>query len=618
MAGNDAGGRLYGSLGCVGFVAIRRAVHLLHHVEAIAVVGGAENEFGDTDVVMACTESDRLLALNASTYHTAREVDERLVDELHVLYLAVERNLHAGSVRVGWVASGGCKHMAVLLHLDEVVADGHADGECAVLGRLYEFAVATAYRAIYIERASLHGIIGAFVEDGARYGERRYVGEVYSAMHERRGADVACGIGGRELVYAQGGDDHIVGAFARERYATDDEVALCVGQGKQSELLRCGDDAARGQCAGAEACVVAVCHATRLRVVVGGGLSAETFVDGPVGHEGVFRPAEGMVVVGENFLTAQCLVAEHAHLVDVAREGTVGRRLVAAAETQSGVVGIGKLHLGVELVGKWHNGNRIVSVDCRHGGCARCINGEGERREGVGLQIDARRRRSGCALHGEQIALAVGIGRIKRQLQLAAEVENGGCGARLRIVGANHHLQGVGLGGEILVERLAVLAKEHAIASSRHAEGIELSALLLCAVATYQCHAGACHGCSGAVGDAARHDAGGATESVVALLKACIAAVARGDAHHLVVVILSGQRRLVLIVIRRGGAAGLVDGRPCVGALHTACHLVACHVGSYLVGFPCHLHQSVVVALGGVDRRNLRVAGDAALQNVGA
>ena len=106
MAGNGAGGRLYGSLGGVGFVAIRRAVHLLHHVEAIAVVCRAENEFGDADVVMACTESNGLLALNASTYHAAREVDKRLVDELHVLYLAVERNLHAGSVRVGWVASG--------------------------------------------------------------------------------------------------------------------------------------------------------------------------------------------------------------------------------------------------------------------------------------------------------------------------------------------------------------------------------------------------------------------------------------------------------------------------------------------------------------------------------
>ena len=66
----------------------------------------AFEEFGDTDVVMACTESDRLLSLNASTYHAAREVDECLVYELHVLYLAVERNLHAGSVRVGGVASG--------------------------------------------------------------------------------------------------------------------------------------------------------------------------------------------------------------------------------------------------------------------------------------------------------------------------------------------------------------------------------------------------------------------------------------------------------------------------------------------------------------------------------
>ena len=335
--------------------------------------------------------------------------------------------------------------MTVLLHLDEVVADGHADGECAVLRRLYEFAVATAYRAIYIECASLHGIIAAFVEDGARYGERRYVGEVYSAMHERRGADVACGIGGREFVYAQGGDDHIVGAFSRERYATYYEVALCVSQGKEAKLLRCRDDASSGQCAGAEACVVAVCHATRLRVVVGGGLSAETFVDGPVGHECVFRSAKGVVVVGENLLTAQCLVAEHAHLVDVAREGTVGRRLVAAAETQSGVVGIGKQHLGVELVGEWHDGNRIVSVDGGNGGCARCINGEGERCEGVRLQIDARRCRSGCALEGERIALAIGICRTERQLQLAAEVENGWCGARLRIVGANHHLQGVGL-----------------------------------------------------------------------------------------------------------------------------------------------------------------------------
>ncbi len=64
-------------------------------------------------------------------------------------------------------------------------------------------------------------------------------------MHERRGADVACGICWRVFVYAHGWDNHIVGSVTRERYATDDEVALCVGQAKQSELMRCRNDAAR-------------------------------------------------------------------------------------------------------------------------------------------------------------------------------------------------------------------------------------------------------------------------------------------------------------------------------------------------------------------------------------
>ena len=162
--------------------------------------------------------------------------------------------------------------------------------------------------------------------------------------------------------------------------------------------------------------MVAVCHATRLRVVVGGGLSTDTFIDRPVSYESVFCSAEGMVVVGENFVFSESLVAEHAHLVDIAREGMVCRRLVTAAETQSCVVGIGKLHLGAEFVGEWYNGYRIFGVDCRHCGCARSIYGESQRSEGVRLQIDARRCRSGSALEGKRIALAIGICSTKRQL----------------------------------------------------------------------------------------------------------------------------------------------------------------------------------------------------------
>ena len=119
--------------------------------------------------------------------------------------------------------------MSALLHPDRVVANGNADGECAVLSRLDHVSFACAEVAVDVELYALHRIVGAGIHDFSAYWERRHVFEVDAAMVERRHADVARQIGRRELVDAQRGDDGVVGAVARERHAAHHVVAFLVG-----------------------------------------------------------------------------------------------------------------------------------------------------------------------------------------------------------------------------------------------------------------------------------------------------------------------------------------------------------------------------------------------------
>ena len=116
---------------------------------------------------------------------TSGEVDERFVGEVHSLFLTVEVFPLAGIVRIGWESSTIGEDMSALRHLDEVVADGHADGVLAILVGFHDFAILRTDGAVDIEGDILYGIVGAGIAYLAADGERRDILEVDTAMYER-------------------------------------------------------------------------------------------------------------------------------------------------------------------------------------------------------------------------------------------------------------------------------------------------------------------------------------------------------------------------------------------------------------------------------------------------
>ena len=185
------GGRCHSHLLLVGVERRGGFGHILHHVEAIKLVEWREHQLGLTDVVGAESEAHGLLTLDAATHHATSEVDQRLVNELQAGNLLVKGMGHVQIVGVGRVASGSCKRVAVLLDLDEVVADGHTHGEVTLCIGGDRLSVLRTELSVDIDVAVFHRVVGAGIAHVAAYGEGRGVFEVNTAIHQRRGADKA-------------------------------------------------------------------------------------------------------------------------------------------------------------------------------------------------------------------------------------------------------------------------------------------------------------------------------------------------------------------------------------------------------------------------------------------
>ena len=228
--------------------------------------------------------------------YTAGEVDECLVGEVHSLLLAVESCALVGVVWVGGEASAIGEEVAVLRHLDEVIADGHADGVLAIQVCLYDFPILRADGAVDIECDVFYGIVGTGIAYLSADGERRDILKVNAAVNERRCADESRLLVGGKLMDAHCGDDAVGSAVAREGHAADGVVAVDVGIGHLAQLV------VRRQVLRAVGCylrrgVAPVGDAVGLREVVGNGLHLEAFVQGIVDGQPVFVACQRMVVV---------------------------------------------------------------------------------------------------------------------------------------------------------------------------------------------------------------------------------------------------------------------------------------------------------------------------------
>ena len=406
-----------------------------------------------------------------------------------------------------------------------MVADGHADDVRTVLGRGYNLSVLAADASVDIEVTALYGIVGALVEHISRNGERRYVLEVYAAVYERRCADVARRVLGRELVNAQRGHYHVVCTVAAEGNAADDEVSLGIGVAEERELRALGHHGARHHgLHAAEAGVVAVRHAAGLGVVIGIGLSADALVHRPVGKKVVFGAGEHVVVVLQDFGVRKGLSAEHAHFVHVAAEGVVGVERIASAHAEAA--------LGARVEGDGRecdflrNHDAVELVDCRQ--LCRAALADAQRERGVFACRQGDARRFGvCTLYQQQFVARI-CPFTEAQAQLAAEVEEYRCAAVLLVIGAYEHLYGEVLVLELLVEHLSVEVEEESVAGFLSADGIELCRITGVLAVLHQADACVHHSRSRAVGDASRNDTRGAAEALVTLKKLCFCFAAGG------------------------------------------------------------------------------------------
>ena len=111
------------------------------------------------------------------------------------------------------------------------------------------------------------------------------------------------------------GQDLVVGASGIEGYATDDVVAILVGEAVEAQFLWCHQ---RGGDIGGYGGVVLVADAVLLGDIE--GVAVDALVEGPVEDETVFRASELSVVVSVDFAFTECFRPE-AHLVDESVEG---------------------------------------------------------------------------------------------------------------------------------------------------------------------------------------------------------------------------------------------------------------------------------------------------------
>ena len=476
-----------------------------------------------------------------------------------------------------------------------MVADGHADGELSLGVGGDEFAVLAADGAVDGKLYTLHGIVGAGVVYVSAHGERTYVLEVDAVVDECRIAHVACGIGGRELVDALGGNNHVGGSFAGEWHAANRVVALQVGVSEESELVLGGEHSVGGNRRRTQTAVVAVRHSAGLGVVVGGGLAGDALVDSPVGEESLLGAYERVVVVLQNFGLRESLAAEHAHFVDIAAECIARRRGVAAAQADAGA--LGRIETRFIGAGARECGQRIDGADAGHGGDAAGVDSKRERGEGV-----CRQEKTGVLLcitllQHNRVAVGFVIGS-QQQLHLAAKVEDGGRCAFLQTVGADKHLYGISTVGEVVGKRRVVESEEHTVARTLGAQRVELCDAAFIVAGAHQGDACTVDSRARTVGNAAGDGTQGTAEAVVHNLLALFIFTAGDNPYHLVVVVLSGQCAVVLVEVVFGGAAGLVERHPFVLAFHRTFHFVPRGIDSNLVYIPRDLYLSVLALAG--------------------
>ena len=305
---------------------MRTSILLVDRIERLVGVVH-QREGGTSDVVGGKSESERFGLLDGTSRHAAGDGHEGVVVEgqarlvLHELtgaehgIAAFEEGIGIVCLIVVRIATGVDECVSVLAGADVVASDGDTDGKLTVLVGGDVRAVLGARRAVDAELHTLDGNARTIVIYGTAHLEGADVLEVHTIVDERLCADEAVGLRGRELMDALRGTDGIGRSVAGERNTADGVVAVHVGDAADGELVLVRDKT--GDIHLLDGTMVAVQHASRLRIVVGNDLFIDAFIELVIEVQPVLSTGEHTVVVAHHLLVAKSS-GPHTAFVDVA------------------------------------------------------------------------------------------------------------------------------------------------------------------------------------------------------------------------------------------------------------------------------------------------------------
>ena len=380
----------------------------IHSAGILRSAAGEQRQRSSTDVGLALAETQGLLPLLGTADHAADDDGLRHICEGQVADAVVEV-MHSRS----GIATGIEEGVALLLHIQHVVANAHGYRELTVFIGLHQVAALVLHHhVIHTERAVLDRIGGVLEVNHTFHIEARFVVEVLRVEGQRCWRHIHCALRRVELVDTLCRDNRIGCASTHERNTADGVGALGVGHAEERELVGRGDRNVRAYAAN-ELRIVVVLLLAGLGVVIHTGQGADALVEGPVSHQAVLRAAEEVVVVLLH-VALQQLVVEETDVVNVALQRL--RRIVLRGHAHE-VVHLAHVERQLEDIGH----QRVVGnlIQCR--GAVVVVS---QRQVGVLTYLDPMRRGlAGRAVaDGERVAIGI-IVVTQRQTQLAAHIQ---------------------------------------------------------------------------------------------------------------------------------------------------------------------------------------------------
>ena len=528
--------------------------------------------------------------------------------------------LHTHAIGIDGIATSICKDMTVLSHCDEVVSDGHADGEFALFVGSNHLAILGTDSSIDVEICSLHGIVRSGIEHLTADGERGDILEVHTAVVQRRHADETRPHAGRELMDAQCRDDAVAGAFAREAHAADGIGTIHIGVAHQAQLVlvghNCGTFGRRLVGLG----VTSIGDAVALREVIGKSLLRQALVEGIIDEQALLVAHDGVVVVLLDVFFCEGFCPE-TELVEIAVEvcSAVEIRVVADGQALSLVGDYGDIPDGFLVVVRNDSSSQDLALSLvvlhhedgsRH---AVCIMHQADVRPGIrsneklGVVFVVAQRHAHPVLPDGLVVAEVDAEGVIDVHQLVATLigmHRDAVGIHIRLdreTASDHGFQ---------CRWVAVVLEAGSI--TREVYRPQGAGRIAVAVLRLQCYLGTLDGSSSTIGDVATDDTRRQAEAVggLAVIVRALAILHRPD-DKFVIIEAAWQSRHIVVTVCRASAGSGVDIGPValvVTVQGTALYGEIRVIVSHLLHGPLQFHNVAVGTSRGHERLNLRTA----------